>query len=101
MDIVQHPHSTSASPGGSPANVAFGLARLGVATDLCAHFGDDPEGEILREHLEVAGVALLPTGAGNTTSTALAVLGAAEAPIGGRISAVSHRLHNLVNAAKG
>ena len=33
--------STNATPGGSPANVAVGLARLGVPTELVTRFGTD------------------------------------------------------------
>jgi fructokinase len=40
-----------ALPGGSPANVAVGLARLGVPTRMVARLGEDPFGRILRDHL--------------------------------------------------
>jgi fructokinase len=43
-------------PGGSPANVAVGLARLGVATRMIARIGPDPFGRTLREHLVRNGV---------------------------------------------
>lgn len=39
-------------PGGSPANVAVGLARLGVPTRLLARLADDPLGRRIREHLD-------------------------------------------------
>lgn len=48
----------SSRPGGSPANVAVGLARLGVRTELLTCFGSDARGEDLRRHLAGAGVAL-------------------------------------------
>ncbi|MFD5917026.1 carbohydrate kinase [Kitasatospora sp. NPDC058201] len=46
-------------PGGSPANVAYGLARLGLPTALLTQLGDDPYGGLIRAHLESAGVAVL------------------------------------------
>ncbi|MFJ4672614.1 carbohydrate kinase family protein [Kitasatospora purpeofusca] len=47
-------------PGGSPANVAHGLARLGEPVALLTQLADDPYGRLIRAHLESAGVALLP-----------------------------------------
>ena len=38
-----------ATPGGSPFNVAVGLARLGNRTSLMARFADDAHGRLLRE----------------------------------------------------
>lgn len=67
-----------ARPGGSPANVAVGLARLGVPTDLLCRIGPDAYGDLLRAHLGQAGVGLLDGGppAPARTSTAVATLGA-------------------------
>lgn len=45
-----------ALPGGSPANVAVGLARLGVPVRMLARIGGDPFGRMLRAHLERNGV---------------------------------------------
>jgi fructokinase len=45
-----------ALPGGSPANVAVGLARLGVPTQMIARIGADPFGRTLRDHLAGNGV---------------------------------------------
>ena len=45
-----------AVPGGSPANVAVGLARLGVPTRMVARIGADPLGRALRDHLAGNGV---------------------------------------------
>lgn len=39
------------APGGAPANVAVGLARLGVETAFVGQVGDDPFGHWLRETL--------------------------------------------------
>lgn len=70
-------------PGGSPANVAVGLARLDVGTELLTCLGPDPRGEALRLHLAGAGVGLRATTADApaATSSAHALLnaqGAAE-----------------------
>jgi len=35
-------NGSKATPGGSPANVAVGLARLGLPTELVTRFGTDP-----------------------------------------------------------
>ncbi len=47
-----------ARPGGSPMNVAIGLARLGQATAFAGRLSDDPIGTVLRRHLERSGVDL-------------------------------------------
>ena len=47
-----------ASPGGSPANVAVGLARLEVPVHLAARLADDVFGHQLRAHLAANGVDL-------------------------------------------
>ncbi|MEU3568960.1 carbohydrate kinase [Kitasatospora sp. NPDC036755] len=43
-------------PGGSPANVAYGLARLGRPATLLTELGPDANGRLIRRHLESAGV---------------------------------------------
>ncbi|MBW9215423.1 carbohydrate kinase [Mumia sp. zg.B53] len=48
----------SAHPGGSPLNVAVGLARLGLPTVLAAQVGDDEYGELLRDHVDASDVDL-------------------------------------------
>jgi fructokinase len=45
-----------ALPGGSPANVAVGLARLGVPTRMIARIGAGTYGRSLRDHLTGNGV---------------------------------------------
>lgn len=45
-------------PGGSPANVAYGLARLGRAATLLTQLADDAHGRLIRAHLEEAGVTV-------------------------------------------
>jgi len=47
-----------ARPGGSPLNVAVGLARLGQHAAVGARLSADPFGGILRGHLERSGVDL-------------------------------------------
>jgi fructokinase len=70
---------TKATPGGSPANVAVGLARLGVPTELVTRFGTDSYGDQLGAHLFGNGVQLAPGSVdpGFRTSTATATLDAA------------------------
>ncbi|NYI05096.1 carbohydrate kinase family protein [Allostreptomyces psammosilenae] len=80
VDLVGQPDGRTfvAHPGGSPANVAFGLARLGRSATLVTQLGPDPLGELVREHLLGAGVELDPAadGAERRTSTALVALDA-------------------------
>lgn len=59
-DVVTSSAGTIEHPGGSPANVAYGLARLGVATGLLTALGDDDRGAAIETHLRSAGVTLLP-----------------------------------------
>jgi len=47
-----------ARPGGSPLNVAVGLARLGQPTALAGRLSADPIGTVLRRHLERSHVDL-------------------------------------------
>ncbi|AXJ08668.1 carbohydrate kinase [Arthrobacter sp. PM3] len=60
IDVVTSPEGTIEYPGGSPANVAYGLGRLGVATGLLTAIGDDAHGAAIEKHLHSAGVTLLP-----------------------------------------
>ena len=50
-----------AHAGGSPANVAVGLARLGVPTAFAGRFSRVGLGPFLRAHLERSGVDLTPS----------------------------------------
>jgi fructokinase len=45
------------APGGAPANVAVGLARLGVDAAFLGKVGDDPFGRFLEQSFASAGVA--------------------------------------------
>ncbi|GAA4664470.1 carbohydrate kinase family protein [Frondihabitans cladoniiphilus] len=77
VDIVDDAEGHHEHPGGSPLNVAYGLARLGVPTTLRTRFGRDARGRSLREHLDRAGVALDPASlTSEPTSTALATVDA-------------------------
>ncbi|MPV39046.1 carbohydrate kinase family protein [Georgenia subflava] len=76
VDIVERPGEEPAEhPGGSPANVAVGLARLGRDVELVSWFGADPHGSLLRSHLELENVRLSAASArAGRTSTARARL---------------------------
>ncbi len=75
-----------AHPGGSPANVALGLARLGVPVSLMTRLGHDGLGEMVFEHLRTSGVRVNrgPTD-GMSTSLAIATLAAGIASYDFRI----------------
>jgi fructokinase len=60
MDVVSRPDGAVEHPGGSPANVAYGLGRLGVNAGLLTAIGDDARGAAIESHLASAGVVLLP-----------------------------------------
>jgi fructokinase len=77
-DVVRTPGEPDAThPGGSPANVAYGLARLGRPAALLTQVGDDPAGRLVRAHLASAGVAVLGDGQrGVRTPTAVVTLDA-------------------------
>ena len=49
-----------AHPGGSPANVALGLARLGNPVTLMTRLGQDAFGEMISTHLQSSGVRVDP-----------------------------------------
>jgi fructokinase len=75
IDRVTGPERTTAHPGGSPMNVAYGLGRLGVSTTLITSLGDDAEGALIRTHLESAAVEVVTPGRPATrTSSAFAAL---------------------------
>lgn len=66
--------------GGSPANVAVGLARLGHTVELTTWFGSDARGHRIRQHLEAAEIDITVGSAqAPRTSTARAVLDATGA----------------------
>ncbi|MFY2861198.1 carbohydrate kinase family protein [Mycobacterium sp. THU-M104] len=59
IDVVKH-RGTTDHVGGSPLNVAVGLARLGHAVDFLTHIGDDDSGHRIEAHLKAAGAQLVP-----------------------------------------
>lgn len=77
VDVVERPGETPQEhPGGSPANVAYGLARLGREVELATWIGRDPRGAAIRTHLTVGGVRLTPGHNGATrTPTSIARIG--------------------------
>lgn len=66
--------SLSIREGGAPANVAVGLARLGVPVQIRSVLGDDPFGERLLSHLVAEGVdtSRIRTAVDTPTTIALA-----------------------------
>ena len=77
VDIVRHPDGhTAEHVGGSPANVAVGLARLGHDTHFATLVGTDERGARCEAHVAQGGVHLLPgsVSPAHPTSTALATL---------------------------
>jgi fructokinase len=77
VDIISDPRrpgEVQAHPGGSPLNVAVGVARLGLATNLVTHYTGDPYGDMIEEHLSANGVTAIRGGSA-PTSTAIATVG--------------------------
>src|SRR3954464_12696795 len=76
VDIVRREDgSTETFPGGSAANVAVALARLGRHTGLVTSFADDDHGRLIAEHLKESGVTLVSDPhVVERTSSALATL---------------------------
>lgn len=71
VDVVPDGDGTPRDlPGGSPANVAITLGRLGRDVRLVTLLGDDERGALVRSWLEASGVTVLarPTGSGRTSS---------------------------------
>jgi len=79
VDIVRRiDGSVDEHPGGSPANVALGLGRLGRRVSLLTRIGHDARGAAIRDRLESSGVRLVPASVtDDPTSTATASLDAA------------------------
>ncbi len=81
VDIVRRADgSVDRHPGGSPANVALGLARLGHVVRFATRIGADADGDAVRARLDGDGVRLVEGAVvADRTSTATAVLDAAGA----------------------
>ena len=77
VDVVHTPDGqTTEHVGGSPANVALGLARLGHDTWFATLVGTDARGTRCTQHVANGGVRLLPgsTDPAHPTSTAAATI---------------------------
>lgn len=77
VDIVRRADDITVHPGGSPANVALGLGRLGVRVALLTDLGCDENGVLVRSHLEDSGVTVLEESfSSRATSRAVASIAA-------------------------
>ncbi len=67
--VVDHDGDSSESPGGSPLNVAVGLARLEAPATLISQVGHDERGGLLVQHVTASGaeVVAVPTSTGRTS----------------------------------
>ena len=76
IDIVQHAgQSLGEHVGGSPLNVAVGLALLGRPVELLTWIGDDRRGQRIADYLHDGGVSLMEGSVGaSRTATAVAEL---------------------------
>ncbi len=72
IDIVDTEGQVTSHVGGSPANVALGLGRLGRSVTLLTQIGDDRAGELIRAHLAESNVSISATVASRRSSTATA-----------------------------
>jgi fructokinase len=81
IDIVERDGViTGEHVGGSPLNVAVGLARLGRDVDFLTHIGDDPRGSRIAEYVNSSGASLVPGSvSASRTPVARAVLDATGA----------------------
>ena len=78
VDIVRSDEGADREyPGGSAANVAVALARLGRPVRFATSFAEDDHGKLVRAHLDEAGVSLAgDPNAVDRTSTAVATIAA-------------------------
>ena len=75
VDIVHRQDgSTETFPGGSAANVAVALARLGRNTGFVTSFADDEHGRLIADHLAARGSGCTDPHVVPRTSSALATL---------------------------
>ena len=73
VDLVPAGDGIEPRVGGSPLNVAVGLARLGVAVRLLTGLGPDPYGDLVRAHLEEHGVPVVAAGLAATSTAGVRV----------------------------
>jgi len=70
VDVIRGvPH-----PGGSPVNVAVGLARLGMDVTMATRIGRDDHGRLIDEHVTDSGVALMAGSVVDERTSAAVVL---------------------------
>lgn len=75
IDIVaRHAETPVEHVGGSPANVAVGLARLDHQVRFATCLGEDARGDRIRQHLAHRGVEVVDGSGDYPTSTAQAIL---------------------------
>ncbi|OKL47314.1 hypothetical protein BSR29_06800 [Boudabousia liubingyangii] len=75
VDIVKKTGNIAEHPGGSPANVALGLSRLGTPAVLLTWLAHDRYGEMIEAHLKANGVQVQTASfAAHKTSSALATI---------------------------
>lgn len=67
--VLDHDGDSSETPGGSPLNVAVGLARLEVPATLIAQVGHDEYGGLVVQHVTSSGaeIVAVPTQSGRTS----------------------------------
>jgi fructokinase len=67
--VIDHDGDSSESPGGSPLNVAVGLARLEVPATLISQVGHDERGGLIVQHVTASGAEMVavPTSTGRTS----------------------------------
>lgn len=74
IDVVQH-RGVAEHVGGSPLNVAVGLARLGREVDLLTHIARDEAGRRVADYVEASGARLVPgSTSASRTPTAVATI---------------------------
>ena len=77
IDVVERGGTRVEHPGGSPANVALGLGRMGVRTALLTCLGRDERGDAIVDRLAGSGVRVLGDSFSvDRTSTAAATVDA-------------------------
>lgn len=74
VDVVQRPSGIEAHVGGSPLNVAVGLARLGHPVQFIGRYGRDAYGDSVAAHLRASSVMLPQAPDGLPTSVATALI---------------------------
>lgn len=67
--VVDRDGDSTETPGGSPLNVAVGLARLDIPTTLISQVGHDQRGGLVVDHVTGSGaeIVAVPTSSGRTS----------------------------------